>query len=341
MIGAEGARLGVVLVNWNRWPDTIECLESLLASTIPLRIAVVDNASADGSSERIVEWAAGRRAVEPGAAAMARFSSPPAAKPVPLATFDAATAAATDPGGAAVTLIDGGGNLGFAGGNNAGLRHLLRDRGLAHFWLLNNDTVVEPGTAETLLRRMEATHRVGMCGAQVRYYFRPEIVQTLNGHRYNRLTGASAGIGENQPVGTGFDPARVARETDFVFGASLGVSRPFLETVGPMSERYFLYFEEIDWATRARGRFTTAFAHGAIVYHKEGGSIGSSGAKGQRSAKSDYWLLRARHRYVARFEPYLLPVHWLVSLGAIGRRLARGQPGKAWAMTRALLGLPY
>jgi len=59
-----------------------------------------------------------------------------------------------------------------------------------------------------------------------------------------------------------------------------------------MAEEYFLYFEEVDWAYRNAGHFAIAFAHGAIVYHKEGGSIGSSGAKGQRSATSDYYLLR-------------------------------------------------
>lgn len=334
-------RLGIVLVNWNRWPDTLECLESLLASTIPLRIVIVDNASSDGSRERIIAWAAGDQPAVPVEPGMARFSQPPAAKPVGLAVLSATDAALQDPGNAPTTLIDGGGNLGFAGGNNAGLRHLLRDPGIQHFWLLNNDTVVEPGAAEALLRRMEATHRIGMCGAQVRYYHRPDTIQALNGHRFNPLTGASSGIGRDTPAKAGFDPARIARETDFVFGAALGVSRAFLEAVGPMSERYFLYFEEIDWATRARGRFATAFAQAAIVYHKEGGSIGSSGKRGQRSPTSEYYLLRARHRYIAAHRPYLLPAHWLVSLGAICARVVRGQPGKAGAMLRALVGLPY
>ena len=55
----EAPRLGVVLVNWNGWSDTSECLESVLRSTIPLNVVVVDNASSNGSSDRIVEWAGG------------------------------------------------------------------------------------------------------------------------------------------------------------------------------------------------------------------------------------------------------------------------------------------
>src|SRR6185437_1326402 len=54
------------------------------------------------------------------------------------------------------------------------------------------------------------------------------------------------------------------------------VSRAFLETVGLMDEGYFLYFEEIDWAIRAEGRFTLGWAPQSFVWHKEGGSIGSS-----------------------------------------------------------------
>ena len=72
-----------------------------------------------------------------------------------------------------------------------------------------------------------------------------------------------------------------------------------------------------------------AFAHGAIVYHKEGHSIGSSGTAGQRSPTAEYYLMRSRLAFVKRRQPLLLPVHWAVSVGMIGRRLLRRQPDKA------------
>ncbi len=332
-------RLGVVLVNWRRAADTIECLESLLRSDISLQVVVVDNDSGDGSVDRIAAWAAGDERAAAVAPGMARFSTPPLGKPLRLRRLSAADAATAVPNDAAVTLIDAGGNLGFAGGNNLGLAFLLRASGIDAVWLLNNDTVVEPDAAQALLARMDATHNVGMCGTVVRYYHRPATIQALNGHRFSLWRGTSRGIGSGQPAATPFDPARVARETDFVLGASLAVSRRFFETIGPMTEAYFLYFEEIDWAYRNAGRFAIAFAHGAIVYHKEGGSIGSNAVRGQRSATSDYYLVRSRLGFIRRRAPLLLPWHWLLTLVVIARRLLRGQPKKALVLTRALLGL--
>ncbi len=339
MVSSVPARFGIVLVNWNRWADTIECLETVLRSTIAVRVVVVDNASADGSADRIVDWAAGRVQASAAAPAFAGFSTPPVQKPIGLHRITAPAAASPDVDNPALTLIDAGGNLGFAGGNNIGLRYLLRDPAIDYVWLLNNDTVVEPDAALALRARMDATHNVGMCGTIVRYYHRPDTVQALNGSRFNLLTGQSRGIGEGEPASMPFNPAKVARETDFVLGASLAVSRAFVDRVGLMSEDYFLYFEEIDWAYRNAGRFAIAFAHGAIVYHKEGGSIGSSATKGQRSAVSDYYLLRSRLRFIRRRAPWILPLHWFLAMMQIARRVLRGQPKKALVLLRALLGL--
>nr|WP_310525393.1 glycosyltransferase family 2 protein [Polymorphobacter sp.] len=337
--GATSPRLGVILVNYKRADDTIECLESLLRSTIPLRIIVVDNGSGDGSLDTIAAWAAGQHPVVSASPDMAPQGEP-WPKPVDIIRLTAAQAATTDPVGT-LTLVDAGDNRGFAAGNNIGLRHLLRDRHIDHAWLLNNDTVVDAYAAAALLARLDATPGVGLCGTVVRFYWQPDIVQALNGHRFNVWTGMSKGIGARQPATRPFNPAKVAKETDFVLGASMGVSRRFIETIGLMDERYFLYFEEVDWAARNDGRFANAFAHGAIVYHKEGGSIGSSGVAGARSAMSDYWLTRSRLRFIRLHRPLLLPWHWLVTLAVAARRLLRLQPSKSAATIRALFGIDY
>ncbi len=338
----QGLGVGIVLVNWNRWSDTIECLESLFRSTIPVRVAVVDNASSDGSMDRIAAWARGDEPSQPVSADMANYSQPPIAKPV---AFERLTAAdlASAPANPAIqlTLIDSAGNLGFAGGNNLGLRALMKHAELDCFWLLNNDTVIAPDAAEALMLRMHATDHIGMCGTVVRYYHDPDRIQALNGSRFNFWTGQSQGIGKDQFISDPFDPARVAAETDFVLGASLGVSRDFLETVGPMEETYFLYYEEIDWSTRGAAQFRTGFANGAMVWHKEGGSAGSSGVAGARSGFSEYWLTRSRLRFVRRYHPLLLPWHWLLTLGIAGRRLVRVQPAKTAAILRAMTGRKF
>lgn len=329
------ATLGVILVNWRGAGDTVECLESLRRAGQPLRVVVVDNASGDGSLDRIEAWARGEQPAVPADSAMVRFSVPPAPKPIPYRRL----AAGKSGGDEWLTLIDSGSNLGFAGGNNVGLRHFAADPAIAWFWLLNNDTVVDAEAPAALVAQMAATPDIGMCGTVVRYYHRPDTVQALCGSRFNLLTGTSRSIGSGQPATAKFDAAQVARDTDFVLGASLAVSRAFLETVGPMEEGYFLYFEEIDWAWRAAGRFVIGFAPDAVVYHKEGGSIGSSGRKGGRSVMSEYHLMRAKLLFVRRFRPALLPLHWAVAAAQIGARLVRRQPDKALVMTRALFGL--
>lgn len=336
---AAAARLAVIMINWNRWRDTIEAVETLLRSDTNIRIIVIDNASEDDSLERLRAWANGHEPYLPPAGPLGRLSRPPLAKPVPFQEVSDADLATARPGGEVLTILKSSENRGFAGGNNLAMRFALGDPAIAYCWCLNNDTVVEPDAARAIIATMDATHRVGMCGTQVRYYHRPGVWQQLNGSRFNLLTGQSRGIGANQPVTRPFSARKVADDTDFVLGASLAVSRAFLETVGFMEESYFLYFEEMDWSVRNRGRFITAFARGATVYHKEGGSIGSSGQRGARSEVSEYYLLRSRLKFYRRNYPLLLLVQYPLALLQILRRLLRRQPKKAWAMIRAMLGL--
>lgn len=83
------------------------------------------------------------------------------------------------------------------------------------------------------------------------------------------------------------------------------VRREFIETVGLMSEDYFLYYEEIDWITRGAGRFRLGYAPDSIVWHKEGASIGTAASGG--SPLSMYYLYRSRLRFTARHHPRCVP----------------------------------
>lgn len=339
MAGEARPRLAVVIINWNRWADTLECLESLMRTDQPVRIVLIDNASSDDSLLQIRNWASGETVWETPAGALGRLTRPPLRKPIPIRELTDEEALTARPGAELLTIIRSSENRGFAGGNNLAMRHALNDPAIAYCWCLNNDTVVEPDAPRALLARMDATHKVGMCGTQVRFYHRPGTWQQLNGSRFKLLTGQSTGIGANQPVTRPFDPKKVASDTDFVLGASIAVSRAFLETVGYMEESYFLYFEEMDWSVRNRGRFAIAFAHGAVIYHKEGGSIGSSGQKGQRSETAEYYLLRSRLKFYRRNFPLLLPLQYPLGMWQMTKRLLRRQPKKAAAMMRAMLGM--
>jgi GT2 family glycosyltransferase len=328
--------LGVVLVNYRGAADTIECLESLLRSDIPLKVVVVDNGSGDASLDRIAAWAGGAEPFAPPEGALAGLTSPPLAKPLAFLTLDAHDAVANAPGEAALTLIRSNDNLGFAGGNNIGIRHLLKDPAIEAVWLLNNDTVVEPAAARAVLGTLRCDPGNGMVGTVLRFYHAPQTLQALGGMRFNLATGNSRGILGGKPAGTPYCSRKVARSTDAVIGASLAVSRRFVQTVGLMSEAYFLYFEEMDWARRTGDRFQIGFARGAVVFHKHGGSIGSSAKAGGRSPGAEYWLLRARLLFYRRHHPPLLPLVWLLGWSQAARRVLRRQPDHVKAMVKAL-----
>ena len=104
-----------------------------------------------------------------------------------------------------------------------------------------------------------------------------------------------------------------------------------------MSEDYFLYYEELDWALRARGRFSLAYASDSLVYHKAGASIGSSNKAASRSLPADYYLMANRLKITAKFFPrFLLSVRLMLILESL-LRLLRGRGENAalvWRLAR-------
>ena len=333
--------LGVVLVNYRGVSDTIECLESLLRCPARLKIVVVENGSGDDSAAILRDWAAGKVRMTAESPAMAPFSTPPMAKPITMTHV--AIEAVDKASSTAVSLIISPKNLGFGGGNNLGLRHLRADPTLNAFWLLNNDMVVAPEAPGALLARMAATPRIGICGTVIRHYRAPQRLQTLNGASFNILTGVGKKIGGEQPATMQFSPQDVADATDYVLGASMAVSRDFIEAVGPMAEDYFLYYEDVDWGWRNRRlgnrRFEIAFAHGATVFHKAGNASGSSGEDREQTPFSLYWSTRSRLKFIWRSPLPLWPWHWIFTWALALRQIVRRKPAHALAHARAALGL--
>ena len=287
------SRVYIIVVNWNGWKDTIECLESLLLLDYPdFRIVVCDNGSHDDSVIELQEW--GRQ----------KFSSDPARWQ--LLSRDAAEKGAgfSD---ATVTLVSNGSNLGFGGGSNVGLRYAMA-RGDADFcWLLNNDTVVDVSALTKLVERMHDKPDAGICGSTLREYGNRSKVQALGGAVYYKWLGVAWHIGRTIHGDVLPDPLQVEDKMDYVVGASLLVRSSYLRDVGLMPEDYFLYFEEIDWVYRGHGRYSLAYAPGSIVYHKVGASIGTATNVMQKSYLCDYYTLRNRLLFTRRYCPAALP----------------------------------
>ena len=290
----------IIILNWNGWRDTDACLESLARLEYPdYQVVVVDNASTDGSEAEL-------RRRHPN-----------------------------------LMLLQSGANLGFAGGNNVGLRYAL-DRSAEYVWLLNNDTLVEPDALTQLVAKLQREPALGLCGSTLLYEAQRDTVQALGGAHYNRWLGTVAHLGQHEPWPQKLDTERLERRVEgrlsYLIGASTLASRRFLETVGLLQPDYFLYFEELDWAARAKGRFRLGYAAQSIVYHKEGSSIGGTDrAKAAKSYTADLYALKNRVRFTRRFYPYALPTVYLGLFVALANRLRRRQWRRATLILRVML----
>lgn len=251
----------------------MECLESLTRlADQDFAVIVVDNGSADDSLARISAWA--DSGDMPSCKGSMWATLPPRQQSLGPAVPVAPDHHGPLPVGR-LFLIAAGRNLGFAAANNLGMRIASADPDATYFWILNNDTVVSCDSLSIQIARMDADPDIGILGARLMFYDSPDHVQGVaGGFHYWRARGYHIGAGLTVEQLPG--EQAVERRMAYPMGASMFVRRTLFETVGGMSEAYFLYFEEIDWARRIKGKFRIAVTHDAVIWHKEGGSIGSS-----------------------------------------------------------------
>lgn len=179
--------------------------------------------------------------------------------------FDNAAAAAAFPG---VRIVSSTENLGFAGGNNLGIARALVD-GAAYVLLLNNDTTVRPGLAQSLLSAMQE-REVGIVGPVIANYYQPDKIWFAGG-RYSRLTGCSY---RSRPLAS-FEGTRFV---DWVNGCALFVRREVFENVGLLWDPFFLNFEEVDFCLRAsKAGYKSLQVGQPLVSHKVSASGGVRG----------------------------------------------------------------
>jgi hypothetical protein len=336
----NAGQVAIVLVNWNGWRDSIDCIRSCLSlGYTARRIILCDNASADGSADIIARWAAG--ALDVPVADDCPLPLDPKARPASFAMLDRAAAEAGDDGGGAeLIIVQSGGNLGFAGGNNIGMRWALA-RGCSHVWLLNNDTVVPADSLARLLLASCAAN-AGLTGGMLADYERPDRVQAFAGAMsMSTFIGRHLGVGERLPLPEpasniiNRDPLRAGEEY-YPIGASILASANFLRDIGLMDEEYFLYYEETDWVMRNAGRWPIVLAPDSVAFHRHGASANTS-AEGT-SVGSVAFLFRSRLRAAALFAPDRLPAVRCGILWEAARSLARGRTAKSRAAWRALRG---
>lgn len=344
----ENKRVAIIVLNYNSWKHTIECLESIARIDYKNKFVVVcDNNSADDSVDRIVDWGEGRL----------KFSSPENESfsyifDKPRSNFNFYSLSEGSTHNKEVNdhfnlfFIKNKFNNGFAAGNNLAIQYALTQGSCDFVWLLNNDTVVEPSSLNELVKSA-IDNSIGMVGSKLVHYYDPKFCQELGGASYNKYFGLLRPIGAMLPLNDEIDSATVESVADYFSAASLLVSRKYIDDVGLMSEDYFLYFEEIDWVKRAEGRFRFRYCPRALIYHKHGGSIGSSTRVIERSIVSEYFGFRSRIKFTRKFHPHLLLLVIInILFLSIPRRILCFQFEKAKYIVLALLnikpsGLPF
>jgi GT2 family glycosyltransferase len=325
-------RVCVLLLNWNGWKDTIECLESVFRlEGTSFEVVVCDNASQDGSLEKIEEWARGDLTAGSANLQLSQLIAPPVPKPIPVrrfATPEEAISSAEKDSDLSLKLIETGSNLGFAGGNNCGLRYCIARGNFDYVWLLNNDTVVCPNALSILVAMMEGDHSIGICGSTLRDYWDPTRVEVYGGKFYSRWSARFQA--NHEPL------ERI--EVDYVDGASMLVSQKFLDCVGVLDESYFLYFEELDWARSAAQKgFRLGFSSRSVVYHKQGASVGTHHDGSVRSLVSERFLARNRVYFTRRFHAWALPTvsAWILLVAC------RAALAQDWIRVRVVLAAMF
>lgn len=283
----------IIVLNYKHWEDTVECVQSLqkLVYKGEVDIIVVDNCSQNNSLENIQH-----RLVDTHS-------------PFPVHYMGLYS------------------NGGFAKGNNAGLHFALQKGDGAYFWVLNNDTTVDSSSLEHLVAQAENDkrhfRRIGLYGTKLRYYAFPEKLQAVGGI-YNKWFATLKEKGNLEIDKGQYDEERFP---NVLVGASLFATKDFLHEVGLLGEDYFIYFEEEDWAERARRRdWGMCVVTESIVYHKQGVATQANGLNNNHKSRfSDFFYFRNRLRVTARFFPYCLPTVYLSFVFIALNRIRRKQ----------------
>ena len=263
-------RVSIIILNWNGWQDTIECLESLYQITyLDYDVIVVDNGSEDESIEKIREYCKGKIKVE-----SKFFEYSDKNKPIKIIEYTREEAEAGGgkeneigdlPSNRKLIIIKNEKNYGFAEGNNIGMRYALKALNPDYVLLLNNDTVVDRVFLTELIKVGESNEKIGIVGPKIYFYDSPKKINSA-GAKINFWTGNCPPIGGYE-IDTG--QFNETKEVDYVSGCALLIKQEVIKKIGLLNPVYFAYTEEAEWCTRAKkAGYSVIYVHKANLWHK-------------------------------------------------------------------------
>lgn len=187
-----------------------------------------------------------------------------------------------------ITHISSPENTGFAGGNNTALPYAKGE----YVFFLNNNTEVTPTLLHELVAHMRLHANCAIACPKIKYHYQPDTIQYAGTIGLHPLTSRCYDIGYKEvDNGQYNDP----RRTDQPNGVAMLIPKGLINKIGPMSELFFLYYEELDWAARfKKAGYQVHYVGAATIYHKE------SISTGKNSAFKTFYLYRNRLLYIRR-----------------------------------------
>lgn len=181
-------------------------------------------------------------------------------------------------------------NLGFAGGNNLGIKEASGD----YLFFINNDTYLKDFNISALIDRLNSSDDIGMVCPKIRFAWENNPIQFAGYTPLSRITLRNKAIGYNEQDKGQYNKAH---PTPYAHGAAMMAKREAIEKVGVMPECYFLYYEELDWSMMfRRAGFQIWYEPACTVFHKESRSTGVN------SPLKAYYITRNRLLFISRNE---------------------------------------
>jgi hypothetical protein len=192
-----------------------------------------------------------------------------------------------------VDVLEAKGNQGCSGGRNQGLQYAAAI-GAEYVLFLDNDTIVRSDFLTPLIELMESDPTIGICGSTIARFDNTSLVWIAGG------TIDEHGIQAGNYYGQSLDLVpRSVYDVQWVPGCVLFAKVELARKIGLFDDEYFIYFEDIDWCTRAiRSGYRIVVEPSSVVYHKVSQSLG-----GSTSPAKLYYMSRNRLLFVSRYIP--------------------------------------
>lgn len=333
---ANTKKVYIILVNYNGWQDTIECLESLFKIDYPhYQIVVVDNDSPNESIKYITAWAEGSLAIQEQESTIFKsFVMPYSKKPISYVLYNREEA---EKGGNKaneskyknpLVIIQSGYNGGFSFGNNVGIQYALARNDADYILLLNNDTIVKSDFLTELLKGATSSSSIGITGAKIYYYDEPNKLW-FNGGTFNEWFGRVAHIRKEIKKSTSY--------CSFITGCCMLIKKEILLKVGLLDESYFMYVEDVDYCYTVReAGYKLNIAHDAVIWHKVGASN-----EGEVSIFSEYLMVKNTYTLLRTFKGLKkvcsLIIYTIIRVISIYRNMMSGKFKVAIVQTKSML----